>query len=96
MSLTFDGQTNGKPRDAGRTRLGHIPTGWSEAIDPTWEAASSRDGKDAEAEQAIRDNLGMGVGRLCEHLASLNIKRGMTWIHNTRAGIQRKEGEVHA
>jgi len=96
MSVSFDGLTGGKPRDTGRTRLGHMPTGWAESIDPTWEAVSNRDGKDGEAEQAIRDNRGMGVGRLLEHLASLNIKRGMTWIHNTIADIQRKEGEAHA
>ena len=54
MSLAFDGQTTGKPRNTGRTRLGHIPTGWAEPLDPTWKPDTNRDGKDTELEQAIR------------------------------------------
>ncbi len=49
MSLSFDGQTNGKRRDTGRTRLGHIPTGWAEPLDPTWKSESKHDGRDADA-----------------------------------------------
>ena len=53
-------------------------------------------GEDQLGEQAIRNNVAVGVGRLCEHLASLNIKRRMTWIDNTRADIRRRESEAYA
>jgi hypothetical protein len=48
----------------------------------------NKDGKDAEAEAAIRANMEMPIRKLEEHLASLGIKRGKTWIAKTRAQLK--------
>jgi hypothetical protein len=50
------------------------------------------DGKNAAAEAAIRANMEMSIRKLREHLASLGIKRGTTWIAKTMARIK-FEGE---
>jgi hypothetical protein len=71
-------------------------TGWVTAVDLTWKTEANKDGQDDAAEQAIRKNVSLPVHKLQDHLASLKIRRGITWILNTRVCIQRTDGEVHA
>jgi hypothetical protein len=48
----------------------------------------NKDGMDAAAEEAIRAHIDMPVRQLEEHLASLGVKRGKTWIAKTRARLK--------
>ena len=49
-------------------------------------------GKDAAAEDAIRVNMDMPIRKLEEHLDSLGIKRGKTWVAKTRARLKYADG----
>jgi len=53
----------------------------------------NKDGKDSEAEAAIRASMEMPVRKLQEHLSSLGIERGTTWISKTRARLKFAEAK---
>ena len=54
----------------------------------------NRDGMDDAAEAVIRAHVKMPIRKLQEHLATLGIERGTTWVAKTRARIQVGMGEV--